>query len=528
MQLDRVAIALRPRQGWEAVDLGFRMAAHWARPLWTVCIVIVWPLALALSIALAAEPWVAALLIWWLKPVYDRFLLHVLSRAVFSAPPGLTQTLGAWREILQPGLIGSLLTRFFDFSRSFSLPVLQLERQTGKPARVRRKLLKQRAGAHASGLTLICIHLEVILMLGLIVAASLFVPDAQLNADGGGASAELWEIDQWWTWSDTLVYVLAMTLMEPFYVAAGFALYLNRRVMLEGWDVELALRGMAQRVQAAAARTGGVAALVLALGLGLSALAPWSAARADNESGKTVVEAETDAADEATDEADEADAPAYVPQDTAARRAIVKILSEPAFGSERQVTRWRSIEEDKPKDTINLEPRSWWNDLIDVMAELMRILAWVGVAVLVIAIALAVLRRLPSRLPKLTPEAAPSVLFGLSIAPESLPQDIPGAARAALAAGEVREALSLLYRGALSHLVHVRGLRVGKGATEGDVLRLAHAAWVDGPTAFFDTLMPAWVEAAYAARLPTAASVAALCDAYADALMAQPAAPEAR
>lgn len=528
MQLDRVAIALRPRQGWEAVDLGFRMAAHWARPVWTVCIVIVWPLALALSFALAAEPWVAALIIWWLKPVYDRFLLHVLSRAVFGAPPGLAQTLGAWRDILQPALLGSLLTRFFDFSRSFSLPVLQLERQTGKPARARRKLLKQRAGAHASGLTLICINLEAIIFSGLIVSASLLVPDAQLSADTGGSSAELWEIDQWWTWSDTLVYVLALTLIEPFYVAAGFALYLNRRVMLEGWDVELALRGMAQRAQAAAARTGGIAALVLALGFGLSALAPWSGTYADDGTGKTVVEAEESASDEATDEEDEAEGPAYVPRDTEARQAIVKVLSEPTFGSERQVQRWRSIEEEKPKDTIDLQPRSWWGDLIEVMAELMRILAWIGVAVLIIAVALAVMRQLPSRRPRLAPEAAPSVLFGLSIAPESLPPDIPGAARAALAAGEIREALSLLYRGALSHLVHVRGLRVGKGATEGDVLRLAHAAWVDGPTAFFDTLMPAWVEAAYAARLPTAASVAALCDAYADALMPQAAAPVAR
>ncbi len=30
--------------------------------------------------------------------------------------------------------------------------------------------------------------------------------------------------------------------VEPFYVAAGFAMYLNRRVELEAWDVEQELR----------------------------------------------------------------------------------------------------------------------------------------------------------------------------------------------------------------------------------------------------------------------------------------------
>src|SRR6185295_4622048 len=45
--------------------------------------------------------------------------------------------------------------------------------------------------------------------------------------------------------------VAAVLLLEPFYVAAGFALYLNRRTLLEGWDIEVALRRIAQRHAAA-------------------------------------------------------------------------------------------------------------------------------------------------------------------------------------------------------------------------------------------------------------------------------------
>jgi len=37
-------------------------------------------------------------------------------------------------------------------------------------------------------------------------------------------------------------YALAIFLIEPFYVAAGFAMYLNRRAELEAWDIEQEFR----------------------------------------------------------------------------------------------------------------------------------------------------------------------------------------------------------------------------------------------------------------------------------------------
>ncbi len=39
-----------------------------------------------------------------------------------------------------------------------------------------------------------------------------------------------------------LAYCLAVLFLEPFYVAAGFALYLNRRAELEAWDIEQEFR----------------------------------------------------------------------------------------------------------------------------------------------------------------------------------------------------------------------------------------------------------------------------------------------
>jgi len=40
----------------------------------------------------------------------------------------------------------------------------------------------------------------------------------------------------------TLAYVLVVLFIEPFYVAAGFGMYINRRAELEAWDIEQEFR----------------------------------------------------------------------------------------------------------------------------------------------------------------------------------------------------------------------------------------------------------------------------------------------
>jgi hypothetical protein len=40
----------------------------------------------------------------------------------------------------------------------------------------------------------------------------------------------------------TLAYAITIAFVEPFYVASGFALYLNRRAELEAWDIEQEFR----------------------------------------------------------------------------------------------------------------------------------------------------------------------------------------------------------------------------------------------------------------------------------------------
>jgi hypothetical protein len=95
----------------------------------------------------------------------------------------------------------------------------------------------------------------------------------------------------------------------------------------------------------------------------------------------------------------------------------------------------------------------------------------------------------------------------MQLAPDTLPADVPEAAARLAAAGKLRDALSLLYRGALSELVHKRGVQLLASHTEGEAVRLAAMA-------YFAALVDAWRRCAYARRLPSNDEVEQLTKKY--------------
>jgi hypothetical protein len=108
------------------------------------------------------------------------------------------------------------------------------------------------------------------------------------------------------------------------------------------------------------------------------------------------------------------------------------------------------------------------------------------------------------------PYRPPEALFGMDLAPEKLPPDVGAAAAALAREGKLREALGLLYRGALSELVHKRGVQLLPSHTEGEAVRLARLP-------YFGSLVEAWQQCAYARRMPPAAEVERLAAEYGQA-----------
>jgi hypothetical protein len=100
---------------------------------------------------------------------------------------------------------------------------------------------------------------------------------------------------------------------------------------------------------------------------------------------------------------------------------------------------------------------------------------------------------------------------GLDLRPESLPDDVVAAARALWRDARCRDAMSLLYRGALAHLVNRHALRVPESATEGECVDRVRAHH-EGPLVDdFAALTGSWQRVAYAHEAPPDERFAELC-----------------
>jgi hypothetical protein len=476
MQPDRVAVVLRPRVGWEALDLGFQMAREWWRPVWAVWFAVYLPVA-ALCLYAFPNRFHAVLLLWWLKPVFDRAVLHTASRAVFGEPQGVRATLRATREWLLPGLFMALTFSRLNLARSFVLPVAQLERQRGSAARRRNAALGSRMRNVGVWLTMVCLHLEWVVMFGLGGLTEMLEP---AGGDPGPDEEDFSFWGQFATWGlkEALFYVAAVSLIEPFYVTAGFALYLNRRAILEGWDIELALRRLEERLQASVGRIAAV--LVLVIAAGYVACGPQPALALD-ENAKS------------------------------ARAEIRKILASPEFSQDRQVQRWHYIGESK-QDRKPTNVPDFWLRLSQLFGTMAEVILWVAAFVLVALAIYYLLKLIPEpRIADAPRYRPPDALFGFDLAPESLPDDVAAAAKEMARAGRLREALSLLYRGALSSLVHRHHLPFDPGDTEGDCERAVRTN-LPASADYFARLVQTWQGLAYAARRPDPAGVERLCD----------------
>ncbi len=238
MNLAAITLRLRPRGPYEAMDLGVRLLQRNAGAVYLAWFAIVMPLCLSLLTLTTFATWLPSLLVWWLKPLYDRVVLFVLSRAVFGAPAGLRDI--EWRALFGNGLIWALTFRRFDFARSFTLPVYMLEGLKWKRRRKRIAVLQKNTRAQAVLLSVAFIHIEFVLTIGLLLLGILLLPQYTGLPIFSWLTGE--EVPYWFHFANTIIYILALTISEPVYAASGFTLYLNRRVELEAWDIEMDLR----------------------------------------------------------------------------------------------------------------------------------------------------------------------------------------------------------------------------------------------------------------------------------------------
>lgn len=514
MRIDQLDVVLRARSQWEAMELGSALVRRHAAAIWKPWLLLTLPVFALLNLAgwwLEAF-WLPALLMWWLKPAFERIPLYVISRGAFGAVPGTADTLRAqWRWGWR-GLLAYLGWRRLSPARSLLMPVDLLEGGDAGQRRLRRRVLGGAAYGHAALLTLVYWHFEVMLQLAGIALVFMFVPLDALPESLRIAVSLIGSDTPAWVWLGfNLLAWAAMTLIGPFYSGAGFGLYLNRRTQLEAWDVEIAFRRLRERLARAAPLLLLMALAFVPFSLPLHAQEPSDAAPTtyDNHKGGAAPAAV-------------AETPAAIfgpsPVDTAGfRQAAARAYEDPQLGTKHMVCHWerRKPEGEKPTRDWNFPGGELVGAFVKLLALLSEGFLWIVVGALLLALALTARWWLPwlrGSGRRRRHEAESGVTRHALQLPETLPPDILASARRLWQEGRPRHALALLYRASLDELARRADIVLPPGSTEAQCLRASKRMPQEADRRLFARMVRTWQYAAYAGRLPSEDEFQALLD----------------
>ena len=244
MLVDALAVRLRPRTPNEAIDLGVRLCQSAAPAVYRSYFLVALPV---IAIALASVElfgWSATFVIWWMKPWLDRTILFVLSRAAFGQPTSIADLWRSqWRVWWRP-ILFTLSVRRLSPWRSLTEPVYLLEDGPAIGSGGRIVQIRNRVSGSAFLMTQAFVSVEIALLFAVF---SLFIWFAPTGTSFDPAVFFGGEPPNYIGAAYFTSYSAAVLILEPFYVAAGFAMYLNRRAELEAWDIEQELRNAFSR-----------------------------------------------------------------------------------------------------------------------------------------------------------------------------------------------------------------------------------------------------------------------------------------
>ena len=491
MQLERIGVALRPRTSLEAMDLGLAMLRAHARAVWMAWFAFTLPIFLACQgVAwLLGMPWLGLLLPWWLRPLFDRIPLYVLSRAVFEQSPTWRATLRGQRQWPWKRTLAALTWLRVDTNRALRLPMELLEGVASKQRRARWRVLSRPLVGVTSGLTWTCMAFELAISLTLCIFMVWLLPSEALpdSMRDLNQALTLPAFKHALVWIISGVIYVSMSIVEPLYVAAGFALYLNRRTQLEAWDIDLAFRRLRQRLVEA-----GVAMMLLVC-VGVSSMAHAADKRADagNAPAQNIADVFHQPANE---------------KDAQFASEATDVYRDPRFGQEHKVLRWMPRQPPTPSST---KPPSWLAGMFaNLGAGVLNVLLWGLLAIVVVALIVFAVRHLQrGSMPSLERNQKPNVLRSSAMQDVPLPEDLSAAVRELWREGHRREALSLLYRGSVQRAAIILRIQPPIDATEADWLQ--HARAIDDPAQRerLIRIVRTWQLAAYADRYPADADV---------------------
>ncbi|MCH9697934.1 MAG: DUF4129 domain-containing protein [Gammaproteobacteria bacterium] len=474
MQIDNAAIVLRPRGHWEAMDLGFLFARKHFLTLWLLWCTTAAPVFILINIVLIDSPELATLVFWWFKPVYEILLVAWLGQALFNNPPTVVEQLKQIPAVFRPDLISHITWRRLSLSRSFHMPVSILEQSQGQAYNQRLTTLHS-TKPRSEWLTLLLLHIEVAFELAIPVLIVMLIPG---EADFDLEQILLFEGSEYDFWV-YLTEFLSISIIAPFYVSAGFFLYINARTLLEAWDLEIAFKQMTQPGHFGSS-TSRVLCIVLTLGLVVAVISPAKSFAVSREQ---------------------------------AKQTITNVLEHEDFGKKETVTTWEPIIE-KHKDNREF---SWpWLSNLEWLGGLLKMSGLVTIALLLIWLMMkireyfdpSVFRRQSKK--QETTKQLPDFLLIDDQQPE-LPSNPVAMVNELCNQGCYREALSLLYRVSLIQCIHQHQIEIPSSATENECLQLITQHNSPELKRYISVLTQTWQWLAWAGQMPSESTIRQLC-----------------
>jgi hypothetical protein len=260
------AFPLRRRSVWEAADSGVLLWRGNFSLLIPSFAVPIWILACCLRLLPDNLTFLSYLILWWLKPLFDRLVLHVISVGFFGSPgdfplgfPEANRVKrifrGLWGTLCR-ALPGDLLWRRFNPGRAAYTAVRVLERGDQKQYRQRSKALVSGGLGFSFLIGILCFILEGMLLFGELLFAILTVymlfPASSPFMQTDTAALEIFAY---------AAYCFNYVLVESLYVCMSFSLYINSRVELEGWDLQILFKKFAGAAPVEKVRESAVKAL---------------------------------------------------------------------------------------------------------------------------------------------------------------------------------------------------------------------------------------------------------------------------
>lgn len=256
VQIDKLAVNIRPLATDKAIDLGFNIAQVLFLPLLKVWYqAMTYPIIAMIvtfgrrafmdtnqtSAVLASAFFIAMLL---LRSIAESYMLLYLSYKIFEKTANFK--LSSHTKTIKKHAVKIIFTYGMP---SFypKLAIRLLENQTGKAFRLRASALGRGTSMALFRLNFVFIMIEIMLFWGGFTLLSMLF-SSHINDDVFGWYNKLSVFPFWLFCVMAVWYLIIVSVLSVFRVASGFSVYLCKRSQLEAWDIELEFRKLAQRI----------------------------------------------------------------------------------------------------------------------------------------------------------------------------------------------------------------------------------------------------------------------------------------